>query len=320
LQRSAICDPKFTEDEFNAEYGNVKGELTGYLSNANRILWPKIAQNMGENTLTYHERLDIMPDISVNDVRDHYKRTHTSGNLRFIVAGDFTGKITKIREILNSFNLSDGSRPPLPVDELHSFAPFVIRRKDVPDITFGWSMNLPRRLSDDEDAAMDALNHILNGTLHSRIQGEARNKGLVYGIWSDTSASEHNSSWDFGASVEPDKLDKLLDLIVREIRRVQEGDLSDEEINSAKQYALGRHQMGIQTVGQLGNWLANRYFFDGRIEDFATQPDRIRAITRERIIETTRDFFKANCWGLGLYGNTEKAVADSLNAKLAKLF
>lgn len=320
LQRSAICDPKFTEDEFNAEYGNVKGELTGYLSNANRILWPKIAQNMGENTLTYHERLDIMPDISVNDVRDHYKRTHTSGNLRFIVAGDFTGKITKIREILNSFNLSDGSRPPLPVDELHSFAPFVIRRKDVPDITFGWSMNLPRRLSDDEDAAMDALNHILNGTLHSRIQGEARNKGLVYGIWSDTSASEHNSSWDFGASVEPDKLDKLFDLIVREIRRVQEGDLSDEEINSAKQYALGRHQMGIQTVGQLGNWLANRYFFDGRIEDFATQPDRIRAITRERIIETTRDFFKANCWGLGLYGNTEKAVADSLNAKLAKLF
>lgn len=320
LQRSAICDPKFTKDEFESEYGNVKGELTGYLSNAERVLWPKIAQSLGENTLTYQERLDLMPNISVADIKKHYKLTHTSGNLRFVVAGDFSGKLTKLRETLNSFDLAEGDRPPLPVDELHSFAPFVIRRKDVPDITFGWSMSLPRRLSDDEDTAMEALNHILNGTLHSRIQGEARTKGLVYGIWSETGASEHNSSWDFGASVELDKLDRLFDLIVREIRRIQDGDISDKEIEDAKKYALGRHQMGIQTVGQLNNWLSNRYFFDGRIEDFASQPARIKGITRQRIIDTARDFFSANCWGLGLYGNTEKLVAENLNNKLEKLF
>ncbi|MDR0957193.1 MAG: insulinase family protein [Candidatus Nomurabacteria bacterium] len=320
LQKLVICYPKFTEDEFEAEYGNVRGELTGYLSDAERVLWPKIAQMLGDNTLTYQERLDLMPNISVADVREHYARTHTSGNLRFVVAGDFTGKLTHLREILNSFELNNGDRPPLPVDELHSFAPFVIRRKDVPDITFGWTMSLPRRLSDDESAAMDVLDHILNGTLHARIQGEARKRGLVYGIWSDTSAGEHNSSWDFGASVEVDKLDKLFDLIVREMRRIQDGDLSDEEIESAKQYALGRHQMGIQTVGQLNQWFANRYFFDGRIEDFASQPSRIKNVTRERIIETAHDFFRSNCWGLGLYGNTDKAVADKLHEKLTKLF
>lgn len=320
LQKSAICDPKFTEEEFDAEYGNVKGELTGYLSNANRVLWPKISQNLGDNTLGYQERLEIMPNITVRDIRNHYRDTHTSGNLRFVVAGDFTGKLTRLRELLNSFELKMGDRPPLPVDEMHSFAPFAIRRKDVPDITFGWTMNLPRRLSDDEDTAMSVLDHILNGTLHSRIQGEARQKGLVYGIWSETSASEHNSTWDFGASVEADKLDRLFDLIVREIRRIQEGDISDVEIESAKQYALGRHQMGIQTVGQLNNWLANRYFFDGRIEDFAAQPDRINAVTKERIIATAQEFFTVNCWGLGIYGNTEKAVAERLNEKLSKLF
>ncbi|MCL2451779.1 insulinase family protein [Candidatus Saccharibacteria bacterium] len=320
LQKSAICDPKFTEDEFTAEYGNVKSELTGYLSKAERVLWPKLAQAIGENTLTYHERLEVMPNISVRDIREHYARTHKAGNLRFVVAGDFSGKLGRLREILNSFDLREGERPPLPVDEMHSFAPFVIRRKDVPDITFGWTMNLPRRLSDDEDAAMEALNHILNGTLHSRIQGEARTKGLVYGIWSDTSASEHNSSWDFGASVEADKLNKLFDLMVREIRRVQEGDLSEAEIEAAKQYALGRHQMGIQTVGQLNNWLAVRYFFDGRIEDFAAQPTRIKKISKNRIVDTARQFFAAGAWGIGLYGNTEKAVAEMLHEKLGELF
>jgi predicted Zn-dependent peptidase len=107
---------------------------------------------------------------------------------------------------------------------------------------------------------------------------------------------------------------------VREIRRVQDGDLSETEIESAKQYALGRHQMGIQTVGQLNNWLANRYFFDGRIEDFAAQPDRIRKISKNRIVDTARQFFAAAAWGVGVYGNTEKAVADGLNDKLEKLF
>ncbi|MCL2280626.1 insulinase family protein [Candidatus Saccharibacteria bacterium] len=320
LQKSAIQDPKFTEEEFTAEYGNVKSELTGYLSKAERILWPKLAQAIGENTLTYQERLEIMPNISLRDIREHYKRTHTAGNLRFVVAGDFLGRLGKLREILNSFDLEEGERPPLPVDEMHAFQPFVVRRKDVPDITFGWTMNLPRRLSDDEDAAMEALNHILNGTLHSRIQGEARTKGLVYGIWSDTSATEHNSSWDFGAAVEADKLNRLFDLIVREVQRVQDGDLSETEIEAAKQYALGRHQTGIQTVGQLNNWLAERYFFDGRIEDFAAQPERIKKISKNRIVDTARQFFVANCWGVGLYGNTEKAVADTLHEKLAKLF
>jgi predicted Zn-dependent peptidase len=320
LQKSAIQDPKFTDDEFAAEYGNVKSELTGYLSTAERVLWPKLAAAMGENTLTYQERLDVMPNISVKDIREHYGRTHTAGNLRFVVAGDFAGHLGKLRETLNSFDLGSGERPPLPVDEMHSFSPFVVRRKDVPDITFGWTMNLPRRLSDDEDAAMEALNHILNGTLHSRIQGEARQKGLVYGIWSDTSAGEHNSSWDFGAAVEADKLNKLFDLMVQEIQRVQDGDLSETEIESAKQYALGRWQMGIQTVGQLNNWLAEKYFFDGRIEDFAAQPTRIKKISKNRIVDTARQFFSANCFGIGLYGNTEKAVAELLQEKLSGLF
>jgi len=320
LQRSAICDPKFTEDEFAAEYSNVKSELTGYLSKADRVLWPKLAQAIGENTLTYQERLELMPNVSVKDIREHYARTHTSGNLRFVVAGDFTGHLGKLREILNSFDLGEGDRPPLPVDEMHSFQPFVVRRKDVPDITFGWTMNLPRRLSDDEDAAMEALNHILNGTLHSRIQGEARTKGLVYGIWSDISDGEHNSAWDFGAAVEADKLDKLFNLIAHEIKRVQDGDLSEAEIESAKQYALGRWQIGIQTVGQLNNWLAERYFFDGRIEDFAQQPVRIRKISKNRIVDTARQFFTSGAWGIGLYVNTEKATAEMVHEKLATLF
>lgn len=320
LQRSAICDPKFTESEFVAEFGNVKSELTGYLSQAEWILWPRISQSIGEDTKTVQEGLDSMANISVEDIREHYARTHTAGNLRFVVAGNFTGRLGQVRNILNEFDLPDGDRLPIPVDEMHSAEPFAIRRKDVPGITIGLSMVMPRRLSDNESEAMALLNHILNGTLHSRIQGAARKKGLLYYMWSKTSAYEHNSSWDFGSEINVDKLPAVMDLLVAEIKRIVDGEIDVKDVEEAKSYALGRHQMGIQTTAQLNNWLAARYFFDGRVEDFSAQPERIKSITPEFIIATAREFLIHNCWTLGIYGNTDKAMAELLHEKIEKLF
>ena len=240
--------------------------------------------------------------------------------MRFVVAGNFDGRLTQLREILNSFELNDGDRLPIAVDEMHSAPAFAIRRKDVPGIGLAISLVVPRKLSDSEIEAMALLNHILNGTLHSRIQGEARRRGLLYYMWSQLSTFEHNSTWDFGAQVSVNNLPAVIELTRQEIERVCDGLIDDRELDEAKSYSLGRYQMGIQTVGQITGWLAERYFFDGIIDDFSAVPGRINAITKEQIIETARDFLRHNCWTLGLYGSTDKAMADQLYDRFAKLF
>jgi predicted Zn-dependent peptidase len=181
-------------------------------------------------------------------------------------------------------------------------------------------MVVSRRLSDEESDAMDCLNHILTGTLHSRILGEARKKGLVYHMFSDASAYEHNSSWDIGAQANSDNLDDVIDIVIKEMKKILDGNLDDKDIEAAKSYALGRHQMGAQTAGQINSWYANRYFFDGKIEDFETQAETITAVTKEQIIDTARQFFDAKCWTLGGYGSGDKALIDGLAAKLAPLY
>lgn len=320
LQRVAVTQPLFTEEEFIGERGNVKSELTGYLNVPNRVLWPKLSQELGEDILTYSERLAQLSDIKLGDIKEHYKRTHTSDNMRFVVAGSFEDNLSGVVEMLEGWELSGGDRLPIPVDELHSAEPFLIRRKDAPNLTFGWSMSVPRRLADNETDAMDCLNHILTGTLHSKILGELRKKGLVYSMFSDTSAYEHNSSWDFGAQANIECVDEVFDIIVREVSKVLDGKVSEEDIASAKSYALGRHQMGAQTVGQINSWYANRYFFDGQVEDFYAQPALINAVTREQIVETAREFFATNLWTLGGYGSTDIALVRQLSDKLEKLF
>ncbi|HEX6416004.1 MAG TPA: pitrilysin family protein [Candidatus Saccharimonadales bacterium] len=320
LQRVAICQPKFNERELEAEKGNVKSELTGYLNNHNRVLWPKIQQLLGEDVYTFWQRLQTIQNVSLSDIREHHKRTHTAENMRFIVAGKLHGRKAEIKRQLEDWELPKGERFEVPKDELSSGNPTLIRRKEASNLTFGWSLTVPRELSDEEAEAMNCLDQILTGTMHSRIYGAARKKGLAYGVFSDTSVGFHDSSWDFGGQVNLETSSDLFDIIVREVKAVLDGKITEEELAAAKSYALGRHQMGAQTVAQISNFYTGRYFADGVVKDYEKVPESIRKTTRECMIDTTREFIASDTWVLAGVSSGEKSEIVELNDKLARLF
>ncbi len=92
LQRVAICQPKFKRSEFEAEKGNVRSELTGYLNDHNRVLWPKMQQLLGEDVLTFWQRIQTINSVKLSDIVEHHERTHTSDNLRFVITGRLDGR------------------------------------------------------------------------------------------------------------------------------------------------------------------------------------------------------------------------------------
>lgn len=320
LQRLAICQPRFNASELEAEKGNVRSELTGYLNNHNRVLWPKIQQLLGEDIYTFWQRLQTINTVSLRDIKEHHARTHTAKNLRFVIAGKLHGRKSEIVRQLEEWELPSGERFAVPRDELHSGNPTLIRRKEASNLTFGWSLTIPRELSDEELEAMNCLDHILTGTMHSRIYGAARKKGLAYGMFSDTSAGLHDSSWDFGGQVNLETADALFDIIVREVRCVLDGKITEQELEAAKSYALGRYQMGAQTVAQISNFYTNRYFADDVVREYEKVPDEITKTSRECIVETSRDFIRQNAAVLAGVSSGDKEEIVALNDKLAKLF
>ena len=320
LQRVAICQPKFNAEELEAEKGNVKSELTGYLNNHNRVLWPKIQQLLGEDVYTFWQRLQTIQNVKLSHIREHHKRTHTTDNMCFVIAGKLSGRKSEIKRQLEDWELPRGERFAVPKDELTSGNPTLIRRKEASNLTFGLSMTMPRELTDEEAEAMNCLDQILTGTMHSRIYGAARKKGLAYGVFSDTSVGFHDSSWDFGGQVNLDTADALFDIIVREMKFVMDGKITEAELEAAKSYALGRYQMGAQTVAQISNFYIGRYFADGVVKDYEKVPESIRQTTRECIIDTAREFIASDAWVLAGVSSGEKTELVQLNDKLATLF
>lgn len=322
LQLLSIGEPRFNETEFKAEKGNVRNELTGYLNNNARLLWPKMQQVFGEKILTYEERLKTIDNIKLEDIKEHHSRTHTTDNLRFVVAGKITpSRKNKIIERLENLPLNRGERFEFITDDLVSpKEPVFIFRPDQKNISFGFSLVLPRKLTSFEMDAMHALNHILTGTMHARILGQARKRGLTYGVYSGASRGPKDSSWDFEGQTNYSTAKELFELIVSELKKVVNEEITEEELDAMKSYALGSFQMGGQTVASTAGFYAGRYFWDGHVRDYKAQPKFIKEISREQIFSVAKDFIKANTWVLGAVSGGEESQIKELSSEISKLF
>lgn len=320
LQRLSICQPRFNEEELEAEKGNVRAELTNYLNDHHRILWPRIQQLLGEDVLTFRQSLATIANVSLRDVREHYRRTHTTDNMRFVIAGKMSGRRATVLRELEAFDLPRGESLEVPKDELHSTGPVVVRRKDASNLTFGWSLTVPGALDANRIDALQYLNHILTGTMHSRIFGKARSKGLAYHVGAYAGVRPHDSSWDITGQVNHDTAGNLFSLMRDELRQVLDGKITEAELDAAKSYALGRHQMGAQTVTQISGFYTHRYFSDGTIRDYNSIPDRIRRVSCKRMTDVAREFIDANTWVLAAVSSGDKAELIEYNDIIKELF
>ncbi len=316
LQRVSICEPRFNEEELKSEKSNVRSELTGYMNDYYRLLWPKVQQAVGEDILDLSERVKTIPNIRLRDIREHYRRTHTAKNMLFIIAGRIKGRKHKIAKMLNDWNLKEGEKFEIPVCDLHSGAAVSIRRKDASNITFGFSMVTPRHLEPSEVFSMNCLNHILNGTTNSRIFGTARKRGLVYGMGSSVASNAASSYWDFDGEVNVENAEELFDLIQKELMRTLNGEISDEEFEAAKSYALGRLQMGAQTPSQIADYYAEGFFTNEMVQKYDHMPNLIKGIDKFRMVELAREFAGSGVKGFAAVSSTEKAFITGLETRL----
>ncbi|MDO4747372.1 MAG: pitrilysin family protein [Candidatus Saccharibacteria bacterium] len=316
LQQVSISEPKFNEEELKSEKANVKSELTGYMNDYYRLLWPRVQQAVGEDILALPERLETIRNIELKDIREHYRRTHTAKNMMFIIAGKIRGRKHKIIKMLEGWGLKEGEKFEIPLAELHSSDAVSIRRKDASNITFGFSLVTPRHLDPSEVFAMNCLNHILNGTTNSKIFGAARKRGLVYGMGSSVASNAHSSYWDFDGEVNVENAEALFELIQTELMKTLNGEILDMDFLAAKSYALGRFQMGAQTVGQIADYYADGYFTNETIVKYDSMPNLIKGIDKFKMIELAREFAGSGIKGFAAVSSVEKAVISELENRL----
>lgn len=323
LMTVAITKPLFLEEEFQAEFGNVQEEMAARANNHFRRLSLEMRKSFGLLVKTDTERLKLMQNVAVDDVREHYRRTHVTGNMRFVIAGNMAGGRAKtIEAMFEAIELPEiGSRFELP-SEQPIFLPdaVYVPNDTVENLYFYLDTFMRRRMSDRENDALNLINTALTETLYSKILGTARERGLVYGMNSGQNQNRDTTNWWFGAQVSDKNAAPLMNIMIDEINKVLDGNVDDEDIAATKQYALGRFQRGAQTVNSTANGYSGRYFFDGTIEDYDGIPARIEAVERADMVAIARAMFADNVWGFGVLGDCGPAFAEKMRRQVQPLW
>lgn len=323
LMLVAITKPLFLEEEFTAEFGNVQEEMAARSNNHFRRLSLEMRQALGLIAKTDAERLELMGNVTVDDVREHYARTHFAPNMRFVIAGNLTAKRRNtVIDLLEAIDLpGKGKRFALPHERPKTLPqPVYVPNDTVENLYFYIDTFMKRRMAESEMDALALVNTMLTETLYSRILGTARERGLVYGMNSGISYTRDASNWWFGAQVSDKNAGALLKLTVEELHKVLAGELAESEIEAAQQYALGRFQRSGQTVGGTAAGYMGRYFFDGVIENYYQVPERIKAVTKQAIVDSANDMFADNIWGFGVLGNCGQPFVEDLQQHIKPLW
>lgn len=319
----AITKPLFLEEEFDAEFGNVREELTARSNNHFRHLSLALREQYGFKVVTDQERLKLMDNVDLTDIKRHYEATHTTNNLRFVIAGQLPARRrVLIEQMLTNIELPEGKeRLALPNEKPRALKkPLHIQNDTVKNLYFYMDTFLHRRLKEPEYDALNLINTMLTETLYSRILGTAREHGLVYSMSSGVGQTKDSTNWWFGAQIMPKNAKALFEIVERELSAVFSGEILESDIAAAKQYALGRYQRSGQTVGGTASGYSSWYFFDGSIDDYYKVPERIDAITKEAVVKVARAMFTDKTWGLGLLGNCDNQFATRLQKQIAPLW
>lgn len=319
----AIEAPLFLESEFIAEKANIKDELRSLSNNHHSTLGLSMGNAMGFCEVPLPKREKMLKNIELSDIKNHYKATHTASNLRFFIAGQINKRKKAILSRINQMEIGEGSGRKEIIDEklVSLNQPLLIANPTVDNIYYRWETVIDHILSDAEEYASGVLFGMLLGTMHSRILGVAREKGLVYGIGYGKYRTKNQHVWWIGGQVIPENINSLFKLFVKELKAVAAGEITEQEMKDAKQFALGNFQRSVQTVGQLMSGYYSRFVFDDEIEDYFKVPDFINSVTRKQVIGFAKEALdNNNINGLGFYGSTNQIDEAKLQEVLKSAY
>jgi predicted Zn-dependent peptidase len=249
-----------------------------------------------------------------SDFAAYLKRNYTSSNTVVCIAGSFSTTKT-LKKIKKEFgHLKAGALPSaIGFADIQNAARVAIKEKKTDQTQLMLGVPAYPYLHKDE-YALELLATILGGGMSSRLFLEVREKrGLAYSVhaWSDKYPDTGYLAVQAG--VEHGKLEKTVETILAEFKKIKRVKVSATELAKAKSFIKGTMSLALETSDRVAENAATAIVNIGRVRTLDEIMKGIDKVTIADIHRVANDIFQSDKLNLAIIGphsNSKKLLSS----------
>jgi len=282
LMAEMLMEPRFDQEKLDIAVENQLERIRRENDNPNlitrrefyKLLFPDHPYGWSASKVT-------VSSITRDDLIDFHKTFYHPNNCIIAISGDLTQQEAQdlLTKYLGGWKKSDAPLPPFPEIKAPEKGVFYVH-KDLNQTYFrighpGISRFNPDRYS------VEVMNFILGGGgFLSRLSSKIRvEEGLAYSVGSNFYQMDHSGSFYAACQTKGETTAKAIDLMIAEIRRLIDGGVTEQELETAKSSILNSDIFSYSTPQQIAQQQALVEFYGYPPDQLTKRIEAIKAVT-----------------------------------------
>ena len=253
----------------------------------NRLFWAE--HPIGRSILGTGETVSaINKEVALNYIRKSY----TPENILIVAAGDVDHQemVSCFEPVFESApgesGLSSARSAPLPKGGLS------VHFKELEQVHVCLGGEAPSQVAEKRFACA-ILNTIFGGNMSSRLFQEIREKrGLAYSVYSFLSTYVDAGLLGIYAGTEKRNLNRVLETIRNEVRKLCEGELTQSDLAAAKEHLIGGIYLASEGADNRMMRIAKNEFVFGKYIDYEELVSSLEQVSIDEVVETANETFR----------------------------
>ncbi|OKL42197.1 M16 family metallopeptidase [Pontibacter flavimaris] len=297
LVLDVLQNPAFPEEEFNLLKQRTIQSLKVQRQKNNYLATHSFTQQVygGSHPYTFGFDEGVLEAITKEEVEQYYRNRFVSQELEVFACGAIDDLLQKqLEQEIAALQLEPSATsatapvPSITGEEKYKLVPIADSLQS--------SIRIGRRfpkIDHPDYQKLLVLNEVFGGYFGSRLMRNIReDKGYTYGIHSVISPKEQDSLFYIGTDVNYAVTDNTIAEVVKEIKLLQQEEIPAEELDTVKNYMLGKFLNDISTIFDQ----CDRY---KRITLHQLSPDHynkyvttVRTVTAPELLELANQYYK----------------------------
>ena len=252
--------------------------------------------------------------LKQQDLREFWKARYRPNQALFAIAGkfDWDHVVTRVEALFGEWQ---GEAAPSPEQHPMPATRITIEHEERQQEHLAMMCPFPC-YTDPDFYAAQVIAEVLGGNMASRLFVEVREKrGLVYSVSAGLGSNKTSGALHIYAGTTPEQGRECLQVIVNELRKLQQDGLSDDELERAKVQLKSETVMRGEGSGARMTAISRSWWYDRKIRTIQEVKEAIDGVTHEQVLRTLKRFSPLNPLAVSAIGplSQDELVGDTLS-------